>query len=130
MLCYHANGSTFWNSLSIAPISSTEALRRMDRERLGANSRGSNAASKEEGDVYKKLQQLSNSSNNSSDALITSAFFIILHEDVSRMMLEQAGFRLRDQALHSCAEGITIVDPSLPDMPVVYANESFLEMTG
>ncbi|GAX74943.1 hypothetical protein CEUSTIGMA_g2389.t1 [Chlamydomonas eustigma] len=130
MLCYHANGTTFWNSLSIAPISSTEALRRMDTAGLDGINNHTSSHSKEEGDVYKKLQQLSNSSNNSSDAMITSTFFIILHEDVSRMVMEQAGFRLRDQALHSCAEGITIVDPSLPDMPVVYANESFLEMTG
>jgi PAS domain S-box-containing protein len=32
--------------------------------------------------------------------------------------------------LDSCVNGITLADPDLPDMPVIYANKSFEEITG
>ncbi len=32
--------------------------------------------------------------------------------------------------LDECVNGVTLADPDLPDMPIVYANQSFLEMTG
>ncbi|KXZ49250.1 hypothetical protein GPECTOR_22g842 [Gonium pectorale] len=37
---------------------------------------------------------------------------------------------LRDFALDSVREGITIADPSAPDNPIVYTNNAFLAMTG
>lgn len=39
-------------------------------------------------------------------------------------------WRLRDHALSSCSEGITIADPSQPDAPLVYVNDAFLQITG
>jgi PAS domain S-box-containing protein len=32
--------------------------------------------------------------------------------------------------LDSCVNGITLADPDLPDMPIVYANHAFEEITG
>lgn len=37
---------------------------------------------------------------------------------------------LKDRALSATAEGITISDPSLPDNPLIYANEGFERLTG
>lgn len=37
---------------------------------------------------------------------------------------------LKDRALASAAEGITISDPSLPDNPLIYVNSGFEQMTG
>ncbi len=37
---------------------------------------------------------------------------------------------LKDRALGSSAEGITISDPSQPDNPIIYANEGFERLTG
>ena len=37
---------------------------------------------------------------------------------------------LKDRALASAAEGITISDPSLPDNPLIYVNEGFTRLTG
>jgi PAS domain S-box-containing protein len=37
---------------------------------------------------------------------------------------------LKDRALASTAEGITISDPSLPDNPLIYANSGFERLTG
>jgi PAS domain S-box-containing protein len=34
------------------------------------------------------------------------------------------------QILDSCVNGITLADPDLPDMPIVYANRAFEEITG
>lgn len=37
---------------------------------------------------------------------------------------------LKDRALAATAEGVTISDPSLPDNPLIYANNGFEELTG
>lgn len=37
---------------------------------------------------------------------------------------------LRDQALDAVREGVTIADISLPDAPIVYTNQAFLDLTG
>jgi PAS domain-containing protein len=38
--------------------------------------------------------------------------------------------RLKDRAMDNTKEGITIADCSLPDMPLIYANEAFARITG
>lgn len=38
--------------------------------------------------------------------------------------------QLKDRAMDSIKEGITIADCSLPDMPLIYANQGFVEITG
>jgi PAS domain S-box-containing protein len=35
-----------------------------------------------------------------------------------------------EQAIHSTSEGVTIADASLPDLPLIYVNPAFYEMTG
>lgn len=119
LLCYHRSGRTFWDSVSVAPISSAAALRHLaqSREAEGAAAQDPGQQQQEPGPLPLPLS-------------LRSSFFICIHDDVSSMVSEQAGFRLRDQALHSCSEGITIVDPGLNDCPIVYANEAFLQMTG
>lgn len=42
----------------------------------------------------------------------------------------QAQLELKDRALAATAEGITIADVSLPDDPLIYANEGFERLTG
>ena len=34
------------------------------------------------------------------------------------------------QILDNCINGVTLADPDLPDMPIVYANEAFEKITG
>jgi PAS domain S-box-containing protein len=38
--------------------------------------------------------------------------------------------RLKDRALSSCAEGVTIADATRPDCPLIYVNRGFEELTG
>ena len=119
LLCYHSSGRTFWDSVSVAPISSAAALRQL------AQSRGAGGTAAQDPPGQQQMGP-----PLPLPLSLRSSFFICIHDDVSSMVSEQAGFRLRDQALHSCSEGITIVDPSLADFPIVYANEAFLQMTG
>ena len=42
----------------------------------------------------------------------------------------QKALELKDRALASTAEGVTISDCSLPDNPIIYANEGFERITG
>lgn len=37
---------------------------------------------------------------------------------------------LKNRALSSTAEGVTISDPNQPDHPIIYANEAFERLTG
>jgi sigma-B regulation protein RsbU (phosphoserine phosphatase) len=48
-----------------------------------------------------------------------------LDQDVAQKLLE-----LKDRALASTAEGVTISDCSLPENPIIYANEGFERITG
>ena len=122
LLTLRSDGTTFWNSMSVAPISTAAALQQLASSREAQHHRDRDSSLVQDLDQGPPLPEPQISSR--------SSFFIVLHEDVSRMVSEQAGFRLRDQALHSCAEGITIVDPSLADNPIVYCNDAFLQMTG
>ncbi|MAT16028.1 MAG: hypothetical protein CMJ46_12250 [Planctomyces sp.] len=38
--------------------------------------------------------------------------------------------RLKNLAMDSTGEGITIADAQLPDMPIIYANDAFFQLTG
>ena len=44
--------------------------------------------------------------------------------------LPEAQLELKDRALAVAAEGITIADARLPDMPLIYANAGFERLTG
>jgi PAS domain S-box-containing protein len=54
-----------------------------------------------------------------------AASFKLLDDESEAFQLE-----LKDRALSSSAEGITISDPSQPDNPIIYANEGFERLTG
>ena len=47
---------------------------------------------------------------------------------VPRAALEM--LKLKDLAMDSVVEGITIADAGLPDMPLIYANRAFARITG
>ena len=51
-------------------------------------------------------------------------------QDVTDRNAHEAMFQPRDHALSSSSEGIIIVDPKLPDCPILYANDAFCRMTG
>ena len=38
--------------------------------------------------------------------------------------------RVLTQILDSCVNGVTLADPDLDDLPIVYANKAFVDMTG
>jgi PAS domain S-box-containing protein len=38
--------------------------------------------------------------------------------------------RVLTQILDSCVNGVTLADPDLEDMPIVYANKAFEDITG
>lgn len=52
--------------------------------------------------------------------------FVAVQQDVSERRAAEEVLQLRDAALGSLTEGITITDPSLPDQPLVYCNDAFL----
>ena len=51
-------------------------------------------------------------------------------EDVRVSKAAYELLQLKDRAMDSTKEGITIADCSLPDMPLIYANQGFVEITG
>jgi PAS domain S-box-containing protein len=55
---------------------------------------------------------------------------VVTFGDISRRARAEEAMRLRDRALKAIAQGIIISDPSLPDNPVIYANEAFERLTG
>ncbi len=64
--------------------------------------------------------------NSSNDERISniSAHLSIQHKDPIEQLL------LKDRALASAAEGITIADAIAPDRPLIYVNEGFSRLTG
>ena len=53
----------------------------------------------------------------------------LLATQIERQRVEEK-LRLRDRAIAASNNGIVITDPSLPDNPLIYVNESFLRTTG
>lgn len=54
-------------------------------------------------------------------------------EDEDTVTVSREAFellQLKDRAMDSIKEGITIADCSLPDMPLIYANQGFVQITG
>jgi PAS domain S-box-containing protein len=45
-------------------------------------------------------------------------------------MRDEADLRLRDRAIQAVSQGIVIVDPTLPDRPIVFASPGFEQLTG
>ena len=53
-----------------------------------------------------------------------------IHKDLTEQKRTESDLILRDRALDTTAHGILITDPSLPNGPIIYANESFERITG
>ncbi len=53
-----------------------------------------------------------------------------MHKDLTEQKRTESDLILRDRALDTTAHGILITDPSLPNAPIIYANESFEKITG
>lgn len=58
---------------------------------------------------------------------------IVLSETETTVTISRTAFellQLKDRAMDSIKEGITIADCSQPDMPLIYANQGFSRITG
>ncbi len=53
-----------------------------------------------------------------------------LTRDITERKTREQELELRTQAIDEAPVGIVITDPSLPDNPMVYVNDRFLELTG
>ncbi|MBF0278493.1 MAG: PAS domain-containing protein [SAR324 cluster bacterium] len=54
---------------------------------------------------------------------------VVAHENITEKKLVEQQVQIRDHAMQSIAEGITITNPHLPDNPIVYANPGFEQIT-
>lgn len=52
------------------------------------------------------------------------------HADEHPQNAAQVWLQLKERALESTAEGVVIADCSQPDMPIIYVNRAFTQMTG
>lgn len=58
---------------------------------------------------------------------------VVLSSDEDTVTISRTAYellQLKDRAMDSIKEGITIADCSLPDMPLIYANQGFSGITG
>ena len=58
---------------------------------------------------------------------------MVLDQNAETVTISRAAYELlllKDRAMDSIKEGITIADCSLPDMPLIYANQGFVKITG
>ena len=53
-----------------------------------------------------------------------------LRQGVDREKLAEEQIYIRTQAMESTLDGIFIIDAKKPDFPIIYANPSFLNLTG
>lgn len=57
-------------------------------------------------------------------------WIVISHDNITERKLAEQEVLIRDHAIQSISEGITITDPHKPDNPIVYANSGFEKITG
>ncbi|HEX8373526.1 MAG TPA: PAS domain-containing protein [Chthoniobacterales bacterium] len=67
---------------------------------------------------------------NIHDAFGTHIGFANVTRDITERKEAEVVLRLRDRAIGSFVQGLCITDPSLPDNPITYVNDSFLRITG
>lgn len=56
--------------------------------------------------------------------------WVVTHEDITERRRQEAQIRLQARALNSALSGITIADATQPDLPLVYVNQAFQDITG
>ena len=64
------------------------------------------------------------------DSASESEHWVVTHEDITERQRQQAQIRLQARALNSAHSGITIADATHPDLPLVYVNQAFQDITG
>lgn len=65
-----------------------------------------------------------------ADINSTDSAIVLGIQDITAERLAGVAVNLRDRAMSAAAEGITIGDCRLPDIPLIYVNDGFLAMTG
>ncbi|WP_020473798.1 hybrid sensor histidine kinase/response regulator [Zavarzinella formosa] len=56
--------------------------------------------------------------------------FANVTRDITERKKAEEVLQWRDRAIQSLVQGLCITDPSLPDNPIIYVNDSFLRITG
>jgi two-component system cell cycle sensor histidine kinase/response regulator CckA len=56
--------------------------------------------------------------------------FANVTRDITERKLAEGMLQLRDRAIESFVQGLCITDPTRPDNPIMYVNDSFLRITG
>ena len=56
--------------------------------------------------------------------------WVVTHEDITERRRQEAQIRLLARALNSALSGITITDATHRDLPLVYVNQAFQDITG
>ena len=64
------------------------------------------------------------------DAFGQHVGFANVTRDITERKLAEETLRLRDRAIESFAQGVSISDPTQPDNPIIYVNDSFTRLTG
>ncbi len=59
----------------------------------------------------------------------TPVFIASVRDTTERLQAEEE-LRVRDRAIESVGVGVVITDATLPDMPIVYCNQAFQQITG
>ena len=56
--------------------------------------------------------------------------FANVTRDITERKRAEAGLQLRDRAIESLVQGLCITDPTRPDNPIIFVNDSFSRITG
>lgn len=66
----------------------------------------------------------------SGTPLLDQGCFSVSGHDITEKKWADEALRLRERAMQAVSQGIVITDANEPDNPIVYANPSFLQLTG
>ncbi len=67
---------------------------------------------------------------NIHDAFGQHIGFANVTQDITERKQAEEQLQLRDRAIESFVQGVVITDPTQPDNPIIYVNDSFIRLTG